>query len=77
MDTRAQRACPVYLARSPEDFVRSRMARKLPRLQRRLGAADLFGVAYGEIASSIYFALGIIAARAPTTMTRHGACLRT
>jgi basic amino acid/polyamine antiporter, APA family len=37
------------------------MARKLPRLQRRLGAADLFGVAYGEIASSIYFALGIIA----------------
>ena len=40
------------------------MARKLPRLQRRLGAADLFGVAYGEIASSIYFALGIIAARA-------------
>src|SRR6266511_5823939 len=40
------------------------MARKLPRLQRRLGAADLFGVAYGEIASSIYFALGIIAAHA-------------
>src|SRR5881409_3522075 len=37
------------------------MARKLPRLQRRLGTADLFGVAYGEIASSIYFALGIIA----------------
>jgi basic amino acid/polyamine antiporter, APA family len=40
------------------------VARKLPRLQRRLGAADLFAVAYGEIASSIYFALGIIAARA-------------
>src|SRR5262245_11016782 len=40
------------------------MARKLPRLQRRLGTQDLFGVAYGEIASSIYFALGIIAARA-------------
>jgi len=40
------------------------MARKLPRLQRRLSAADLFAVAYGEIASSIYFALGIIAARA-------------
>jgi APA family basic amino acid/polyamine antiporter len=40
------------------------VARKLPRLQRRLGTADLFGVAYGEIASSIYFALGIIAARA-------------
>ena len=40
------------------------MARKLPQLQRRLGAADLFGVAYGEVASSIYFALGIIAAHA-------------
>src|SRR5438045_1431951 len=40
------------------------MARKLPQLQRRLGTYDLFGVAYGEIASSIYFALGIIAARA-------------
>ena len=42
----------------------SAVARKLPRLQRRLGTADLFGVAYGEIASSIYFALGIIAGRA-------------
>src|SRR5215813_14192471 len=40
------------------------MARKLPRLQRRLRAQDLFGVAYGEVASSIYFALGIIAAQA-------------
>jgi basic amino acid/polyamine antiporter, APA family len=40
------------------------MARKLPQLQRRLGTADLFGVAYGEIASSIYFALGIIAGHA-------------
>src|SRR5881275_3781023 len=40
------------------------MARKLPRLQRRLGTYDLFGVAYGEIASSIYFALGIIALHA-------------
>src|SRR5437870_3846202 len=40
------------------------MARKLPRLQRRLSAPDLFSVAYGEIASSIYFALGIIALHA-------------
>src|SRR5213596_3407287 len=40
------------------------MARKLPQLQRRLGTYDLFGVAYGEIASSIYFALGIVAAHA-------------
>jgi basic amino acid/polyamine antiporter, APA family len=40
------------------------VARKLPVLQRVLGAPVLFSVAYGEIASSIYFALGIIAARA-------------
>ncbi|HEU0303562.1 MAG TPA: universal stress protein [Gaiellaceae bacterium] len=40
------------------------MARKLPVLQRVLGAPALFSVAYGEIASSIYFALGIIAGRA-------------
>jgi basic amino acid/polyamine antiporter, APA family len=37
------------------------VARKLPGLQRVLGAPSLFSVAYGEIASSIYFALGIIA----------------
>jgi basic amino acid/polyamine antiporter, APA family len=40
------------------------MARKLPSLQRVLGAPALFSVAYGEIASSIYFALGIVAAQA-------------
>jgi len=40
------------------------VARKLPVLQRALGAPTLFSVAYGEIASSIYFALGIIAAEA-------------
>jgi basic amino acid/polyamine antiporter, APA family len=40
------------------------MARKLPVLQRILGAPTLFSVAYGEIASSIYFALGIIAGHA-------------
>ncbi len=37
------------------------MARKLPVLQRVLDAPSLFSVAYNEIASSIYFALGIIA----------------
>src|SRR4051794_1762445 len=37
------------------------MARKLPVLQRVLDAPSLFSVAYGEIASSIYFALGVIA----------------
>src|ERR671938_2020634 len=37
------------------------MARKLPRLQRVLDAPALFSIPYGEIASSIYFALGIIA----------------
>jgi APA family basic amino acid/polyamine antiporter len=40
------------------------VARKLPSLQRVLDAPALFSVAYGEIASSIYFALGIIAAHA-------------
>jgi APA family basic amino acid/polyamine antiporter len=40
------------------------VARKLPRLQRVLDAPALFSIAYGEIASSIYFALGIIAFKA-------------
>ena len=40
------------------------MARKLPGLQRVLDAPALFSVAYGEIASSIYIALGIIALHA-------------
>ncbi|MGH2933477.1 MAG: amino acid permease [Gaiellaceae bacterium] len=40
------------------------MARKLPHLQRVLDAPALASVAYGEIASSIYFALGIIALHA-------------
>ncbi len=37
------------------------MARKLPALQRVLDAPALFSVVYGEVASSIYFALGIVA----------------
>src|SRR5215210_6959094 len=40
------------------------MARKLPGLRRELDAKSLFSVAYGEIASSIYFALGVIALHA-------------
>ncbi|MFL5919680.1 MAG: amino acid permease [Gaiellaceae bacterium] len=40
------------------------MARKIPGLQRVLDAPALFSVAYGEIASSIYVALGIIALHA-------------
>jgi APA family basic amino acid/polyamine antiporter len=40
------------------------VARKLPGLRRELDAQSLFSVAYGEIASSIYFALGIIALHA-------------
>ncbi len=40
------------------------MARKLPGLRRELDARALFSVAYGEIASSIYFALGVLAASA-------------
>jgi APA family basic amino acid/polyamine antiporter len=40
------------------------MARKLPRLQRVLDAQALASVAYGEVASSLYFALGIVALHA-------------
>jgi APA family basic amino acid/polyamine antiporter len=40
------------------------VARKLPSLHRELDARALFSVAYGEIASSIYFALGVVAAQA-------------
>ena len=40
------------------------MARKLPRLQRALDAPVLASVAYGEVASSLYFALGIVAVHA-------------
>src|SRR5438067_11070952 len=40
------------------------MARKQPRLQRVLDAPALASVAYGEIASSIYLALGIVALHA-------------
>lgn len=40
------------------------MARKLPKLQRALGAPALFSVAYGEVASSIYYALGVVALHA-------------
>jgi len=40
------------------------MARKLPRLERVLDAPALASIAYGEVASSIYFALGIIALHA-------------
>ena len=38
------------------------MARKLRGLERVLDAPSLFAVAYGEIASSLYIALGIVAA---------------
>ena len=37
------------------------MAKKIPRLARVLGADSLASVAYGEIGSSIYFALGVVA----------------
>jgi basic amino acid/polyamine antiporter, APA family len=40
------------------------VARKLPGFTRELDARALFSVAYGEVASSIYFALGVIAANA-------------
>jgi basic amino acid/polyamine antiporter, APA family len=37
------------------------MARKLPVLQRVLGPETVAGIVYGEISSSLYFALGIVA----------------
>ena len=40
------------------------MARKIRGLERVLDAPSLFAVAYGEIASSLYIALGIVAAAA-------------
>ncbi|HSL65828.1 MAG TPA: APC family permease, partial [Gaiellaceae bacterium] len=40
------------------------MARKLPRLRRVIDAPALFAIGYGEIASSIYFALGVVALHA-------------
>ena len=56
------------------------MARKLPQLQRVLDAPALFSVAYGEIASSIYFALGVVALYAlgftPLVLLVAGAHLR-
>ena len=41
------------------------MARKLSGFERVLDAPSLFAVAYSEIGSSLYFALGIVAARVP------------
>ena len=49
------------------------MARKLPGLRRELDAQSLFSVAYGEIASSIYFALGV--AMVAITVARGGGVL--
>jgi basic amino acid/polyamine antiporter, APA family len=37
------------------------MARRIPGLRRALDASSLASVAYGEIASSMYFALGVVA----------------
>ena len=37
------------------------MARKIPSLGRFLGARALYAMAYGEISSSLYYALGITA----------------
>ena len=40
------------------------MARKLPGLQRVLQTPSLAAVAFGEIASSLFFALGVVALEA-------------
>jgi APA family basic amino acid/polyamine antiporter len=36
------------------------MARKLPGLQRIFGAETIFAIVYGEVSSSLYFALGVV-----------------
>src|SRR5207245_2744039 len=66
---RDDRLCARCLVRRPRNrtslpVAQDLMARKLPQLQRALDAPALASVAYGEIASSIYFALGIIALHA-------------
>src|SRR5437899_4850188 len=40
------------------------MPRRIPGLRRVLGAGSIASVAYGEIASSLYFALGVVALHA-------------
>ena len=45
-------------------MVASLMARKVGGFQRVLDAPALFAVAYNEIASSLYFALGVVVAQA-------------
>ena len=61
---RDRRALRRARHRAPLPAAEDLMARKLPQLQRALDAPALASVAYGEIASSIYFALGIIALHA-------------
>jgi hypothetical protein len=54
------------------------VARKLRGFERVLDAPRLFAVAYGEIASSLYFALGIVAGQAlgltPAVLLATGRC---
>src|SRR6476620_9647340 len=50
--------------RAPADVAETAIARKLPGLKRELDTRALFSVVYGEVASSIYFALGVLAAHA-------------
>ena len=54
------------------------MARKLAGLERVLSVSALAAVAYGEIGSSLYFALGIIALYAlgahPGSCSASGSC---
>ena len=56
------------------------MARKVRGFERVLDAPALFAVAYDEIGSSIYFALGIVAAQAlgltPVVLLVSGSCER-
>jgi hypothetical protein len=41
------------------------MARKLPGIQRIVGPEAIYAIVYGEISSSLYFALGVVALVGP------------
>ena len=56
------------------------MARKLPGLQRMLGPETIAAIVYGEISSSLYFALGMVALWAlgltPFVLSTRASCSR-
>ncbi len=55
----SDRVIEVRRGRHPGDVILK--MRHVVRLRRALGVPGLFGVAYGNVASSIYYALGVVA----------------